>query len=292
MPELPEVETVRRGLEAAFVENVIAKVDQRRPDLRFPFPDGFALRLQGRKTVALHRRAKYLVAQLDDGTALIMHLGMSGRFTVYAPQGHVLRPGVFAHNVTLSGLEAGPHDHVIFDFEDGLRVVFSDHRRFGLMTLHPFDDLQEHKLFASIGVEPLSAALTPFYLDQKLAGKHTPIKSALLDQKIVAGIGNIYACEALFYAGISPRRSSHTVPGKRSRRLVQAIQSVLTRAIEAGGSSLRDYAQADGELGYFQTQFAVYDREGESCQTSGCEGTIQRLVQSNRSTFFCSTCQR
>jgi len=292
MPELPEVETVRRGLEAAFVGNVIAKVDQRRPDLRFPFPDHFVSRLEGRKTVALHRRAKYLVAELDDGTALIMHLGMSGRFTVYAPQGHVLRPGVFAHQVATSGLDIGAHDHVIFDFEDGLRVVFSDHRRFGLMTLHPFKDLNGHKLFASIGVEPLSEVLTSSYLDQKLSGKRTPIKSALLDQKIVAGIGNIYACEALFYAGISPRRSSHTVPGKRSMRLVQSIQSVLSRAIEAGGSSLRDYAQADGELGYFQTQFAVYDREGEACQTASCDGTIQRLVQSNRSTFFCSNCQR
>ena len=292
MPELPEVETVRRGLEGAFVGNVITQVDQRRPDLRFPFPRGFAARLAGRTTIALHRRAKYLVAELDDGTGLIMHLGMSGRFTVYAPQGHVLRPGVFTHHVTANGLEIGPHDHVVFDFEDGLRVVFSDHRRFGLMTLHPFKDLSAHKLFTAIGVEPLSEDLTPSYLDQKLSGKRTPIKSALLDQKIIAGIGNIYACEALFYAGISPRRSSHTIPGKRSTRLVDSIRSVLSQAIEAGGSSLRDYAQADGELGYFQTQFAVYDRAGQPCQTPGCGGVIQRLVQSNRSTYFCGTCQR
>ena len=292
MPELPEVETVRRGLETAFVGNRICAVDQRRPDLRFPFPDRFVSRLQGRTAVALHRRAKYLVAELDDGNALIMHLGMSGRFTVYAPQGHVMRPGVFAHNTPSGGLEVGAHDHVIFDFEDGLRVIYSDHRRFGLMTLHPFADLTSHKLFAAIGVEPLGEELTAAHLDQKLKMKRTPIKAALLDQKIVAGIGNIYACEALFYAGISPRRSSHTIPGKRSRRLVDSIRSVLARAIEAGGSSLRDYAQADGELGYFQTKFAVYDREGQACQTPDCPGVIQRLVQSNRSTFFCGRCQR
>ena len=293
MPELPEVETVRLGLEPVFIGNRIARVHQRRADLRIAFPDRFAKRLEGRQVVALRRRAKYLVGDLDDGTALIMHLGMSGRFTIYAPQTGAKRPGVFAHAMPHDvQAGSGPHDHVVFVFEDGAQVVYTDHRRFGLMTLHNSETLDTHPLFENLGVEPLGNHLNADYLNKVLKPKRTPIKAALLDQRLVVGIGNIYACEALYYAGISPRRLAHTIPGKRAERLANAIRDVLRRAIEAGGSSLRDYAQADGELGYFQTQFAVYGREDESCQTKGCTNSVQRIVQSNRSSFFCSRCQR
>ena len=293
MPELPEVETVRLGLEPVFVGNRVAKVHQRRADLRIVFPDRFAERIEGQRVVALRRRAKYLVAELEDGTALIMHLGMSGRFTIYAPEKKALRPGVFAHAMPYDAQAgSGPHDHVVFLFDDGTKVVYTDHRRFGLMTLHEGEAIDAHPLFQNLGIEPLGNHLNADYLNKVLKSKRTPIKAALLDQRLVAGIGNIYACEALYYAGISPRRMAYTVPGKRAERLAMAIRDVLRRAIEAGGSSLRDYAHADGELGYFQTQFAVYGREDERCLTKGCGNFVKRIVQSNRSSFFCSSCQR
>jgi formamidopyrimidine-DNA glycosylase len=274
MPELPEVETVCRGLEGPLVGRRLTKVTQRRANLRWPFPDNFANRLEGRTITRLHRRAKYILADLDDGWVWMTHLGMSGRMYIH----HGLAP------------DPGKHDHVLIETDDGHTVVFQDHRRFGMMDLVPATELGAHRLLSDMGPEPLGNEFNGIVLSNALRGRRTPIKSALLDQKIVAGLGNIYVCEALFHAGISPRRLASSVAGRRAERLVPAIRDVLTKAIAKGGSTLRDYVQASGELGYFQHEFVVYGREGEPCVT--CDGTIKRLVQSGRSTFFCSTCQR
>jgi formamidopyrimidine-DNA glycosylase len=279
MPELPEVETVRRGLQGVLEGRTLAKVVARRPDLRIPLPQGFAKRLTGRRIVKLTRRAKYILAELDDGEILLMHLGMSGHFAVYA-KGSAASAG------------NGTHDHIVFETDRGDRVVFTDHRRFGLMTLVKSGEASEHKLLSDLGPEPLSDAFSAAVLGKALAGKRTPIKAALSDQRVVAGLGNIYVCEALFRAGISPKRISATLKAPQIARLVEAVKAVLEDAIKAGGSSLRDYKRTDGELGYFQHNFAVYDREGERCTRRGCKGVVKRMVQSGRSTFYCARCQR
>ena len=297
MPELPEVETVCRGLAPAMEGQRFKRIEVRRRDLRIPIPEDFEDKLMGRKITHIGRRAKYIVAQCDDGTALLVHLGMSGRMVILQETDTAM-PGSFVHGPQSPemskerGTGWGAHDHVIFHMEGGVRIVFNDHRRFGLMALAAQDRLAQHKLLKDIGVEPLGNSFSGPYLAKKLQGRKTPIKAALLNQHVVAGIGNIYACEALFRAGISPRRSSHTIGPKRAEKLVAAVKSVLAEAIEAGGSTLRDYAHADGELGYFQHSFSVYDREGDACVTPGCTGKIKRIVQSNRSTFFCGFCQR
>jgi formamidopyrimidine-DNA glycosylase len=287
MPELPEVETVRRGLAPVLEGRVLTKVAARRPDLRIPLPQGFAKRLTGRRVVKLTRRAKYILAHLDNGEILLVHLGMSGRFTVCGKAA-----GAFLRGAAKDGNGEGPHDHVVFETDAGDRVVFTDHRRFGLMTLLEENEAETHKLLRELGPEPLSPAFSAAHLDAALAGKRTPIKAALLDQRVVAGLGNIYVCEALFRAGVSPKRSAATIPGERAERLVAIVNAVIREAIKAGGSSLRDYKRTDGELGYFQHNFSVYDREGEPCKTKDCRGTVTRVVQSGRSTFFCPKCQR
>ena len=291
MPELPEVETVRLGLMPAVVGHVLARVSAKRADLRTAFPRAFVERLTGRSVVRVRRRAKYLLLDLDAGETLIVHLGMSGRLTIHGAKA-ALKPGIFHRKAAEDGSGEGKHDHVVFETEEGTRIVFTDHRRFGLMALAETARLERDKLFEGLGPEPLDDAFTPAVLSAALKGKRTPIKAALLDQRVVAGLGNIYVCEALFRAKISPKRIARTVAGERVKRLVPAIKQVLRAAIEAGGSSLRDYARADGELGYFQHQFAVYDREGEPCPARGCKGTIKRIVQSGRSTFYCPSCQR
>lgn len=301
MPELPEVETVCRGLAPAMEGRRFEAVLVRRRDLRIPLPADFERRLTGRRVTHIGRRAKYIVVTCDDGTVVLVHLGMSGRMMIVkesskGAETHL--PGEFAHQPNTAsvanerGTGLGRHDHVIFTLEGGVRIVFNDHRRFGLMALAQSAQLDQHHLLESLGVEPLGNHFTPAYLAEALQGRKTPIKAALLNQHIVAGIGNIYACEALFRAGLSPRRSAHTIGPKRSEKLVPAIQSVLAEAIEAGGSTLRDYTHADGELGYFQHTFAVYDRAGADCRTAGCPGQVKRIVQSNRSTFFCGRCQK
>lgn len=276
MPELPEVETVMRGLAARMDGRALAEVEARRPDLRWPLPDGFAARLTGRRVVALRRRAKYILIDLDDGMSWMIHLGMSGRMLISDGAKPVL----------------AAHDHVVFRTDDGTWVRFNDARRFGMMDLWPTDGIERHRLLKGIGPEPLGNAFSGPALESALAGKHTPIKAALLDQKVVAGVGNIYACEALHRSGISPRRMALNVHGARAERLAAAVKTVLTEAIAAGGSSLRDHRQVSGELGYFQHTFRVYDRAGESCRTPDCTGTVARLVQAGRSTFYCPRCQR
>ena len=291
MPELPEVETVRRGLEPVLVGNAFARVEQRRPDLRFPLPKDFGMRLSGRRIEALDRRAKYLLARLDDGEVLVMHLGMTGRFSIDADGA---RLGDFVH----AQKQTQKHEHIVFHLGDGTAVRYSDARRFGLMDLVPAATLDSHVLFKGLGVEPLSEAFTPEWLAQRLKGKATSIKAALVDQKPIAGLGNIYANEALYRAGVSPLRlagSLATKSGKPTRKteaLVASIKAVLEGAIKAGGSSLRDYKRADGTLGEFQHRFKVYDREGKPCPKKGCGGTVRRIVQGGRSTFYCPACQR
>jgi formamidopyrimidine-DNA glycosylase len=294
MPELPEVETVRRGLLPVLEGKRIAKLDQNRKDLRFPLPADFAERVRGRKIERLERRAKYLLAHLSGGDVLLMHLGMSGRFTVHAPASEPERVGKHVHE---TGADR-KHDHVVFHMEQGATVTYNDPRRFGFMLLIPEADLQEHPLMHGLGVEPLSADLSPEYLARRAAGKKVDLKAFLSDQRIVAGLGNIYVCEALFRAGLSPLRKAATIaarsgaPTKRAEKLVAAIRAVLKDAIAAGGSSLRDYRRADGALGEFQHTFAVYGREGKPCGGEGCRGTVKRIVQSRRSTFYCPKCQR
>lgn len=279
MPELPEVETVRRGLMPRLVGRRIVRLQQRRADLRVPLPAKFAARVEGRTVTGIDRRAKYLLIRLDDGQTLIVHLGMSGRMTLHDAESAASHP-------------LDRHDHVVFDMDDGWQVRFNDARRFGLMVLVADDVVPEHKYFRSLGPEPLDDHFTGDVLAARLAGRRTPIKAALLDQKTLVGVGNIYACEALFLAGISPRRSAHTVKGERAARLVEAIKRVLNRSIEDGGSTLRDHVQPGGELGYFQTRFNVYDRAGIACPTRDCGNTVRRLVQAGRSTFYCTRCQR
>lgn len=337
MPELPEVETIRRGLEPAMVGRVFARVETRRPDLRFPLPERMAERLQGRTLEHLGRRSKYLVARIEGGDVLIMHLGMSGRFTISAltprllkTAAHVSAPhahsaphpnplpiasagqwgegmvGQFVHD---SGADP-KHDHVVFEMSGASsrgkrgrapiasRIVYNDPRRFGFMVMVPELEFETHPLIRDLGPEPLGNALTPEYLAERAAGRKADLKAFLMDQRNIAGLGNIYVAEALFRAGLSPNRCASCLADRRGRptgraeRLVPAIRQVLEEAITAGGSTLRDYRAADGGLGYFQHTFAVYDREWMPCIRLGCTGTVRRIVQGGRSTFYCPQCQR
>ncbi|MBF9035231.1 bifunctional DNA-formamidopyrimidine glycosylase/DNA-(apurinic or apyrimidinic site) lyase [Rhodobacterales bacterium HKCCE2091] len=283
MPELPEVETVRRGLLPAMEGAVITRAEIRRPDLRWPLPERMGERLTGARVTALRRRSKYLLADLSTGETLIWHLGMSGRVLV---SGQV--QGVFHHGHPLPE----KHDHVVMDLSTGARVTFNDARRFGAMDLAPTERVETHRLLSGLGPEPLGNGFSEPYLVRAFDGRRTAVKAALLDQRIVAGLGNIYVSEALHRAGISPRRAAGRISAARIARLVPAIRDVLTEAIAAGGSSLRDHRQTDGELGYFQHSFRVYDREGAPCPTPGCTGTVRRIVQSARSSFYCPACQR
>ena len=291
MPELPEVETVRMGLTPVLEHRRFTHVETRRRDLRVPFPPHFVKRLEGRTVTRLWRRAKYLLADLDSGETLVVHLGMSGRMSVYA-EGRERKLGQYVYEQAPADAGHGKHDHVVLETDAPARIVFTDHRRFGLMTIIKTAPLDENSLFKGIGLEPLSVEFDGAWLAHMLKGKRTPIKSALLDQRIVAGLGNIYACEALFHAHVSPKRSAASISARRTAALVDAIKVVLRNAIAAGGSSLRDYIKADGALGEFQHQFAVYDREGKPCPTSSCKGKIKRIVQAGRSTFYCPSCQR
>lgn len=293
MPELPEVETVRRGLEPVLVGATLTSVVQNRPNLRFPLPDRFSKRLTGRRVQRLDRRAKYLLAHLDDATLLAMHLGMTGSFRIERGLAEDV-PGSYYH-----ARSADPrHDHVVFSLGTGLRITYNDPRRFGFMVLLPQADLDTHPLFRGMGVEPLSAAFDGAVVAQLFAGKQAPLKAALLDQRLIAGLGNIYVCEALHRAGLSPRRAAGSIAGRngratqRSTRLAACVRQVLEEAVAAGGSTLRDYRHTDGALGTFQHGFRAYDREGAACVTPGCGGTIGRIVQSGRSTFYCGACQR
>ncbi len=279
MPELPEVETVRGGLAVALEGRRIEQVTVRRRDLRRPLPRGFAGRLEARTVLKIARRSKYLIWHLDDGTALLGHLGMSGSFKVLSAR---------------AAPPLAPHDHVVFLTDHGAEIRFHDPRRFGLMDLCREADLAAHPLLANLGPEPLDPAFDGPTLAAALAGRRGPIKAALLDQRLVSGIGNIYACEALYRAGLSPRRSSGGIRGRRAERLVEAIKGVLQEAIVAGGASLRDHRRPDGEIGYFQYSFAVYGREGHACARCGnLPGPgVKRIVQSGRSTFYCPRHQR
>lgn len=275
MPELPEVETVRRGLARCMSGRRIARAELRRPDLRRPFPPDLAERLDGARIGALTRRGKYILIELEDSGFLLLHLGMSGRITA----GGAAAP-------------PEPHDHVVLTLDDGTVVRLNDPRRFGLLDYIARGQETAHPLLAGLGPEPLEPGFDAGYLNRVLAGKLTPIKSALLDQRIVAGLGNIYVCEALYRASISPRRLAASVVGTRAERLAPAIRAVLAEAIEAGGSSLRDYVQANGELGYFQHRWAVYGREGLPCPDCSCAEGVRRIAQAGRSTFFCGKRQR
>lgn len=293
MPELPEVETVRLGLLPAMEERRFLRVEQRRPDLRFPLPERFVARLEGRRLIKLERRAKYLLGMVEGGDVLAMHLGMTGRFDVAAGR-RSGRPGDFRHEH--GGIPA--HDHVVFHMEGGARVTYNDARRFGFMLLIPAVELATHALFCSLGVEPLGPDLTPEYLAQKALGKKADLKAFLLDQRVIAGLGNIYVCEALFRTRLNPTKSASVLatriglPNAHTQRLVPEIKAILRAALQAGGSTLRDYRQADGALGYFQHSFDVYGREGDTCNAAGCVSVIKRRVQSGRSTFYCPTCQK
>lgn len=283
MPELPEVETVRRGLSPAMEGHIIARAQVNRPDLRWPFPENMADRLTGKRVLGLRRRSKYILGDLDSGETLLIHLGMSGRMLI---SGDPL--GQFVHDHP----SPEKHDHVVLDMDNGARITFNDPRRFGAMDLLATSRAETHPLLASIGPEPLGNSFDEHYLSGALSNRNTPMKSALLDQKTIAGLGNIYVCEALFRSKIHPTRPARRVSKERISRLVPIIRDVLSEAIQAGGSSLRDFRQADGELGYFQHNFDVYGREGEPCRTPGCPSVIRRIVQSGRSTFYCPTCQR
>jgi len=286
VPELPEVETVRRGLEPAMVGARLDAVEQRRPDLRFPFPERFTERLTGRRVEALRRRAKYLIADLDGAEVLVMHLGMSGSFRIEQACGPI--PGAGAKNSL--------HDHVTFDLSTGARIVYNDPRRFGFMQLIPRPEFAAHPLFNNIGIEPLGDAFDGAALARLFAGKTTSLKAALLDQALIAGLGNIYVCEALHRAGLSPRRAAASLacddgtPSARATRLARAIGEVLKEAVAVGGSSLRDHRKTDGALGYFQHSFRVYGRAGQRC--SRCGGLVRRITQAGRATFYCTGCQR
>lgn len=286
MPELPEVETVRRGLAPVLEGRRLARVEARRPDLRFALPAGFVQVLTGATVVRLARRAKYLLAQLDREDTLVMHLGMSGRFEISRPEGEV-RPGQFHY-----AADPDPkHAHIVFETDAGGRVTYYDPRRFGYMGLVNTATLDLHPWFAALGPEPLSDAFDAAHLKRAFDGRRQGPKTLLLDQRVVAGLGNIYVCEALNRARISPFRPAGRIGAARLKRLVPEIKAVLAEAIDAGGSSLRDFAQADGALGYFQHRFRTYDREGQPCRNEGCGGIIHREVQGGRSTFFCPVCQ-
>ena len=293
MPELPEVETVRRGLQPALEGARFEHVLARRLDLRWPLPKDFVHRLEGNTVTGLGRRAKYLLADLSSGDVLLMHLGMSGSFRV-VDAGKAKTPGLFHYQRS----DYGTHDHVVFRMSSGATIAFNDPRRFGCMKLFPRRAIDDEPLLRSLGPEPLGNEFDAAMLAKACTGKKTSVKAALLDQSIVAGLGNIYVCEALNRSRISPRRMASTLatrsgaPQERTGPLVDAIKAVLADAIEAGGSSLRDHKQTNGDLGYFQHRFRVYDREGKPCPTRGCSGTIKRIVQGGRSTFFCPVCQK
>lgn len=296
MPELPEVETVRRGLQPVMEGAVLTKVETRRPDLRFPLPPRMNAKLAGRRIEELGRRAKYLIAHFEGGPVLICHLGMSGSFRIEHEDGADI-PGEFHH----ARSKNAAHDHIVFHVAakgSRARVVFNDPRRFGFMLLADEADWREHPMLAGLGVEPTGNELNGALISDLFRGKAAPLKAALGDQRLIAGLGNIYVCEALWRSKLSPKRAAGTIAGKpgkttaRADALAEAVRDVIAEAIDAGGSSLRDYMQADGSLGYFQKSFAVYDREGQPCLREGCKGVVQRIVQSGRSTFFCPACQR
>ncbi len=301
MPELPEVETVRRGLEPHMEGATIECVELRRKDLRFPFEDGFAENIEGHTVISMGRRAKYLQVDIDNGLVLVMHLGMSGSFRVEegtASNQTSGQPGNFA---LPKGVHE-KHDHVTFHLIEPsgqpCRVIYNDPRRFGYMALIARSDLEDHAWFKDMGIEPIGNALDGAYLAKKFAQKKAPLKSVLLDQKMIAGLGNIYVCEALWRSSLSPTRRAKTLARKNGKptamadRLARHIRDVISEAIEAGGSSLKDHRQTDGSLGYFQHRFAVYDREDETCAKPDCKGLIERIVQSGRSTFYCGKCQK
>lgn len=293
MPELPEVETVRRGLQPVMEGARFEKVEARRGDLRWPLPKDFAVRLEGKTVRGLGRRAKYLIADLSSGDVLLMHLGMSGSFRV-TREDHSEAPGAYYHERSSNQT----HDHVVFHMSSGVRIAFNDPRRFGSMKVIPRAALEQEPSLATLGPEPLGNQFDAAMLAQACRGKKTSLKAALSDQKVVAGLGNIYVCEALHRARLSPKRRASTLATRtgaatpHADRLVASIRAVLQDAIRAGGSSLRDHRRTDGELGLFQHDFRVYDREGQPCRTPGCRGIIKRIVQTGRSTFFCSVCQR
>ena len=283
MPELPEVETVRRGLENHLTGRRIERVELRRPDLRFPFPKRFAALLRGRLVESVERRAKYLLIRLDGGATWMCHLGMTGRWTLLGADS--------------SEVNDETHDWVVVHLDDGSRAVFSDHRRFGFMDHFETSEQDQNRFLANLGPEPTPDHLTPMDMADALRGRRTPMKAALLDQRTVAGLGNIYVCEILFRAGISPRRNASSVAGKsgvtkRVERVTAATHDVIVEAIDAGGSSISDFVNVEGDLGYFSHSFQVYGREGESCLSEGCDAIIRRIVQSGRSTFYCPICQR
>ena len=283
MPELPEVETVRRGLENHLTGRLIERVELRRLDLRFPFPEGFAALLRGRLIESVERRAKYLLIRLEGNITWMCHLGMTGRWTLLGADS--------------SEADDGSHDWVVVHLDDGGRAVFSDHRRFGFMDYFETSEQDQNRFLAKLGPEPTPDHLTPMDLAGALRGRRTPMKAALLDQRTVAGLGNIYVCEILFRSGISPRRNASSVAGKsgvtkRIERVTAATHDVIVEAIDAGGSSISDFVNVEGDLGYFSHSFQVYGREGEPCLSGGCDATIRRIVQSGRSTFYCPNCQR
>ena len=283
MPELPEVETVRRGLENHLTGRRIERIELRRPDLRFSFPEGFAALLRGRRVESVERRAKYLLIRLDGDATWMCHLGMTGRWTLLGADS--------------SEAADGHHDWVVVHLDDGGRAVFSDHRRFGFMDHFGTSEQDQNRFLAKLGPEPTPDHLTPMDMAEGLRGRRTPMKAALLDQRTIAGLGNIYVCEILFRSGISPRRNASSVAGKsgvtkRVERVTAATHDVIVEAIDAGGSSISDFVNVEGDLGYFSHSFQVYGREGEPCLSEGCESTIRRIVQSGRSTFYCSDCQR
>lgn len=296
MPELPEVETVKRGLAPVMEGAKLEKVNQNRADLRFPFPADFVAKLQGKQIDALSRRSKYLLCDISSGDVLIMHLGMSGSFRIEIAENNEA-PGVFAH----ARNKDEKHDHVVFHLKTKThkpaRVVYNDPRRFGFMDLVPRRELAEHPYFRNLGLEPLGNALSGATLARLFAGRKTNLKAVLLNQKFIAGLGNIYVCEALWRSGLNPEKEAGCLvtksgrPTKKADLLAQNIRATLEEAIAAGGSSLRDHRQTDGTLGYFQHSFAVYDREGEPCSKETCSGAVERIVQSNRSTFLCPKCQ-
>ena len=283
MPELPEVETVRRGLENHLSGRLIERVELRRLDLRFPFPEGFAALLRGRLIESVERRAKYLLIRLEGNVTWMCHLGMTGRWTLLGADS--------------SEVDDGPHDWVVVHLDDGGRAVFSDHRRFGFMDHFETSEQNRNRFLSKLGPEPTPDHLTPMDMAEALRGRRTPMKAALLDQSTVAGLGNIYVCEILFRSGISPRRNASSVAGKsgvtkRVERVTAATHDVIVEAIDAGGSSISDFVNVEGDLGYFSHSFQVYGRSGESCFSDGCEATIRRIFQSGRSTFYCPNCQR
>ncbi|KQZ93606.1 5-hydroxymethyluracil DNA glycosylase [Rhizobium sp. Root564] len=305
MPELPEVETVRRGLAPIMEGARIERLLLTRPDLRFPFPEGFAELVEGREILSLGRRAKYLLIELDNGLTIVSHLGMSGSFRIESGNKEVQTPGEtsgetpgeFHHPRS----KDGKHDHVIFHLTrgaDNTRVIYNDPRRFGFMHLVRRADIDLYPAFAGLGPEPTGNALSADYLASRFEGKTQPLKGALLDQKLIAGLGNIYVCEALWRSHLSPLRAASTLVTKKGKpkpaleELTRHIRDVIADAIAAGGSSLRDHIQTDGSLGYFQHSFSVYDREGHACRFPDCRGTVERITQSGRSTFYCAACQR